>query len=490
MILVITPSLFSDFFISSISSSDPAHPIGAIVLAIIVIAVVFTLRKLAYKQGGMLPKMLVALLLFTGAIFVVIAASPSAITTLVPFEGFPQFCFGIIATTAVIGLWKSRAREGSQQDSIAALTSDSQSLIDATPHAMLVVDDNGTIIMANGEAETLFEYGREELVGRSVEDLVPTHFRPHHAQVRREYQLAPTRRLMGGGRDLFALTKDREEIPVEIGLSPFIVENKRFTICAIANITERTEREKLIQQHTIELQRSNRELDDFAYVASHDLKAPLRAIDNLSKWVWEDCGAQLPPESRQHLELLQQRVQRMEQLLNDLLEYSRAGREQASSVEVNIEQLVSDIVDLISPPASMNFEISSKVPVVCLQKVPLEQVLRNLIGNAIKHHNRQDGKVTISARTIAGNFLQIAVQDDGPGIEKQHHERIFEMFKTLRPRDVVEGSGIGLAVVRKLVQHVGGNILLESQPGAGSTFSFSWPYESVTAVTVSSGARI
>ena len=232
--------------------------------------------------------------------------------------------------------------------------------------------------------------------------------------------------------------------------------------------------EERVQERTAELERSNRELDRFAYVASHDLKAPLRAIDNLSTWLEQDVHELLPPPSQEHLYKLRGRVQRMERLLDDLLAYSRAGRVQHTPQQVETGPLVRSIFELQSPPPEFQLTVEEPMPVLYTQRVPLETVLRNLIGNAIKHHKRLDGHVQVSARQHEGE-VEFCVCDDGPGIAPEYHERIFELFQTLQPRDQLEASGMGLAIVKKTVESAGGHVSVQSAEGKGTCFTFTWP---------------
>lgn len=223
------------------------------------------------------------------------------------------------------------------------------------------------------------------------------------------------------------------------------------------------------------LEASNRELDQFAYVASHDLKAPLRGIANLSQWIEEDLGAQnLSADTREHLALLRGRVHRMEALIDGILQYSRAGRMREKPERVDLRTLVEDVTDLLAPPPSVRIEIAPDLPAIVTEKLPLQQVLQNLIGNAIKYTRRSDPLVRVSART-AEEALEIAVSDNGPGIAPEFHERIFGLFQTLEARDKVEATGIGLAIVQKTVESRGGRVTVESAEGRGTTFRFTWP---------------
>jgi signal transduction histidine kinase len=220
----------------------------------------------------------------------------------------------------------------------------------------------------------------------------------------------------------------------------------------------------------------NRELEEFAYAASHDLKAPLRVIDNASKWLEEDLQEHLTGENRENMNLLRGRVARMEKLLDDLLEYSRLGHESEGHLQeiVKGDVLMDNILALLSPPPGFTVKISPAFADIHVGRMPLQQVLMNLISNAIKHHGDSVGCVEVTVED-RGTDYAFAVKDDGPGIPARFHDQIFKMFHTLKPRDQVEGSGMGLAMVRKSIAVFGGTLTLESSEGQGSIFRFTWP---------------
>lgn len=233
-----------------------------------------------------------------------------------------------------------------------------------------------------------------------------------------------------------------------------------------------------------ELERSNAELDNFAYVASHDLKAPLRGIRNLTEWIAEDLGTSASDDTKENLALLHRRVDRLDKLLESLLQYSRVGRRQDSITDIDTAKLVADIAEYLAPRAGFTVVCEGAMPRLTTARPPLEEVLRNLIGNALKHHDREQGVVTVSASEI-GDTVTFRVRDDGPGIPPEFHEKVFQMFQTLQPRDRVEGSGMGLAIVKKTIESVGGRVRVESAPPArGTTFVFTWP-KTMTVPTAS-----
>ena len=224
-----------------------------------------------------------------------------------------------------------------------------------------------------------------------------------------------------------------------------------------------------------ELERSNKELDQFAYVASHDLMSPLRGIDSISGWLMQDCAAVLPDKSKEHLQKLRQRVIRMESLLKSILEYSRVGRVESEPEALDIRELLDDLTKTLSLPKKFKVKVEGDMPgVLYAPKPAFERIFGNLFSNAAKHNDKLDGEVVVTWDKIPG-FHQFSVKDDGPGIDPKFHTAVFEMFRTLRPRDVVEGSGMGLTLVRKSLEHYGGKIRMESTLGDGATFIFTWP---------------
>lgn len=233
------------------------------------------------------------------------------------------------------------------------------------------------------------------------------------------------------------------------------------------------ERDRLVRL----LARSNADLDHFAYVASHDLKAPLRGIANLAQWIEEDLDDVLTGDSREHLRMLRGRVDRLEGLINGILAYSRAGK-RVSAERVDVGGLVREVVELIDPPPSVAIRVVEPMPTLTAERVPLTQVFMNLITNAIKHGHPGGAEVTVAAEASDGS-VRFSVRDNGPGIAPQFHERIWGIFQTLRGRDEVEGAGIGLSIVRKIAESRGGQAWVESEEGRGATFYVRWPIESV-----------
>jgi light-regulated signal transduction histidine kinase (bacteriophytochrome) len=224
-----------------------------------------------------------------------------------------------------------------------------------------------------------------------------------------------------------------------------------------------------------QLEKTNAELDQFAYVASHDLKAPLRGIANLSQWIEDDLGDRMDEQGRYHMGLLRGRVSRLEGLIDGILHYSRANRHEGSASEVEVDQLVREIWELLAPPSTATLVVGS-LPALTTVKIPLQQVLMNLMGNAIKYNRDRELTVEVGAERDEEGWV-FHVKDNGVGIAPEFHQRIWQLFQTLEARDKVESTGIGLAVVRKIVESRGGRAWIDSAPGDGAAFYFSWPQQ-------------
>ena len=346
---------------------------------------------------------------------------------------------------------------------------------------------DGSWIRINNRLTDIIGYPREELLTQTFQAI--THPEDLDAD------LALYKQLLSGEIDHYQLEKryihrDGHTVWIHLTVAPKRDATSgeiKYAIAVVEDISDKKAAETAlialnqtlesnVEARTAELARSNAELDQFAYIASHDLRAPLRAIDNLAAWIQEDVRGMLPEASERHIALLRSRVSRMEHLLDSLLAYSRVGRTKAAPEAIATKALVQDTIDLVAPPTGFVFTLDGRFPTVHASRAPLEVVFRNLIGNAIKHHHKPSGHITVSARS-RGGWAEFAITDDGPGIEPAFRERVFGLFQTLRPRDEVEGSGMGLAIVRKTVEAQGGTVMIESDP-RGTTFRFTWPLTS------------
>ncbi|MGJ3249666.1 MAG: sensor histidine kinase [Elainellaceae cyanobacterium] len=360
-----------------------------------------------------------------------------------------------------------------------------QAIVDNVVDGILILDHRGRIETFNPGAAKMFGYQPDEVIGQPLRFLLEDPLVNEKGHGKTVY-LDNNQVLLDHPHRTKGRRKVGASFPVEVTITDMQLDGRLIAI--FRDVTERQRSETALQARANELVRltatlaktnemlanRNRELDQFAYVASHDLKAPLRAIANLSEWIEEDLNGQLPNEVHHHMDLLRNRVHRMQALINGLLDYARVGRSTAPIEEVNTDALVRDVIDILDPPAEFEISITSEMPTFSARPVLLKQVFANLIGNAIKHHNRPDGRVEIAAKD-KGQWYEFSVADDGPGIPHEQHEKVFTIFQVLKPEKRAESTGIGLSVVKKIVESEGGNIWLKSEPGSGTVFSFTWP---------------
>lgn len=230
-----------------------------------------------------------------------------------------------------------------------------------------------------------------------------------------------------------------------------------------------------------ELERKNKELDQFAYVVSHDLKAPLRGMYNVFHWIQEDLSTELSDQMKKYMEMMRGRIERLENLITGLLEYARIGRSVNPSEEVDVSILLNETVEMIVP-TGFQVIIKGKMPVVRTDKIRLQQVFTNLISNAVKYHGGPKGTIRISCE-LQDEFYKFSVSDDGIGIAPEFHEKIFVIFQTLREKNEKESTGVGLAIVKKIIEDKKGKISVTSMPGSGANFEFTWPKEPVEEIS-------
>jgi PAS domain S-box-containing protein len=347
-------------------------------------------------------------------------------------------------------------------------------MVEAAPTAMLLLNHAGEIETVNRQAERILGAPRSDLLGRHLETVVLGAGPLHQAALRRGY-VGHMQAHVAAETDLLARGGDGVLFPVEIDLNTVETEDGPMVVAALTDVTERREQGALRDRQALDLAQSNADLQEFAYIASHDLRAPVRAISLLADWIVEDIQATATPETLENLRLMRQRAARLEMLLDGLLTYSTAGHARAVSETVKLPGLVDDIVDSLAPPAGFLVRFHGPVKTIETQRAPLEHVLQNLIANAIRHHDRTSGTVIVTARRVE-NGTEFSVQDDGPGIAPAFHKKIFAIFQTLTSRDECETSGVGLSIVQKTVEARGGRVWVESEPPArGTIFRFTWP---------------
>ncbi|MGE4159316.1 MAG: PAS domain S-box protein [Planctomycetota bacterium] len=349
-------------------------------------------------------------------------------------------------------------------------------VIDNAPVAMLIVSQEGKIVYVNRLFTEVFGYGTDAILGQAIEILLPERYRAQHPALRMGYVKAPDIRRMGAGRDLFALKKDGSEFPVEIGLNPVAMNHKMFTLASVVDITERKSIEKDLLKQREALERSNRDLDDFAHIASHDLKEPLRGIHNYSSFLIEDYQHVLDHDGRNKLTTLKQLTERMSAIIDALLQYSKVSRQDLDYSHVDLEKVVDEVLKLLKisiEEHGTEIRRPTKLPTVYCSKARISEVFNNLITNALRYNNKPKKWIEIGVEDRNGR-MAFYVRDNGVGIAPEHHKKVFQIFKRLHAdSQFPHGTGAGATIVKKIVERHGGEIWLESEVGAGTTAYFT-----------------
>jgi PAS domain S-box-containing protein len=352
-----------------------------------------------------------------------------------------------------------------------------EQLLESTDEGVFGMDAAGLCTFINKSGARSMGYERADMLGKNLHDVLHHHradgspYPEDQCPIYNSLRASTTVRIS----DEVFWTRDGHAVPVEYTSSPIVSSGQTVgAVIAFNDITARKQLEREREHLISALARSNRELDQFAYVASHDLKAPLRGIANLSQWIEEDLGSDVPAEVTEKMVLMRGRVQRLEALIDGILQYSRAGRVHSQVERVDVGALVGDVVELLAPPPEITVTVAPNMPEITTERAPLQQIFMNLINNAIKYNKHAGATIDVSWRD-AGHMYAFSITDNGPGIEPEYHERIFGIFQTLESRDRVEGTGIGLSVVKKTVELHGGSITVDSALGEGATFTFEWP---------------
>ncbi|MGD8926551.1 MAG: PAS domain S-box protein [Thioalkalispiraceae bacterium] len=349
-------------------------------------------------------------------------------------------------------------------------------LLEAAPDAIIIVNSDGCIILVNQMAEKMFGYERSELMGKPVEILLPEQFRDGHQRHRQAYFSDAHTRPMGSGLELHAQHKNGTQIPVEISLSPLQSDNGQLVTAVVRDISERQKAREALEQHARDLERSNAELEQFAYVASHDLQEPLRMVASYAQLLGRRYRDQLDTDADEFIDYIVDGATRMQVLINDLLAFSRIGTRggelRATDTNAVLQRAFNNLQLAIEDNhAKISYD---QLPEVMGDELQLIQLFQNLISNALKFHGEAAPVIHIGAQ-LQGKEILFSVADQGIGIEPQYRERIFLLFQRLHGKKEYPGTGIGLAICKKIVDRHSGKIWLESEPGKGTTFYFTLP---------------
>lgn len=360
------------------------------------------------------------------------------------------------------------------EEALAEQSARLAAIVETAVDAIITIDERGTIDSFNPAAERLFGYARDEVLGKNISQLMPSPYREAHDGYLEHYLATGEKRIIGLGREVVAQCKDGTTFPIELSVSEMRVGSRRMFTGLVHDITQRKQAEERQALLIRELESANEELKNFAYVVSHDLKAPLRAIGSLADWISTDQSEKLDAEGKEHLRLLIQRTRRMDSLIDGILQYSRVGRVREAVVEVDVNEIVQEALAMLAPPPHIHVEVAPDLPTVRAERTRILQVFQNLLSNAIKYLDKPEGLIRVGCVGYDQEW-EFSISDNGPGIETRHFKRIFQLFQTLAPKDRVESTGVGLSLVKKIVEMYGGRVWIESQPGAGSTFFFTLP---------------
>jgi len=350
-------------------------------------------------------------------------------------------------------------------------------LLEAAPDAIVVVNPAGKIVLLNVQAEKQFGYIRDELVGQEVTNIIPEGFAERLIADGNRRASDELTQQIGAGIELSGRRKDGTEFPIEITLSPLESADGVLVTAAIRDITERRRSEEHLVKTVWELKRSNDELQQFAYVSSHDLQEPLRMVSSYTQLLAKRYKGRLDSDADEFIAFAVDGCNRMQGLIQDLLAYSRAGTSERELRKVPSENALQKALTNLRIMIKQSGAVVTHdaLPTVRADETQLTQVFQNLVGNAIKYRRAEDPRVHVSAARNDGNEWTFSVGDNGLGIDPQYFERIFILFQRLHGRDEFEGTGIGLAICKKIVERQGGKIWVESQPEKGSTFYFALP---------------
>jgi PAS domain S-box-containing protein len=388
------------------------------------------------------------------------------------------------------------ARDTTEQKRAEAGAAQMRLAIESAPNGIVMADERGVITMVNAQIERMFGYDRSEMQGQSIEMLIPQRFRTGHVAQREGLVRSHEARAMGRGRDLYGRRKDGTEFPVEVGLNPVTTQHGTCVLAAIIDITDRKRMEAELAKataelrdhaHTLEatvaertkhLQLTIAELESVSYSLSHDLRGPLRTIQGFSQLVLDEAGDRLRPKEKELLAKAIRASERMDHLIQDVLTYTRVSRHTAVPEPLDLERLVRQLVDERPEfqPSKADIVIESPLEQVLAHEASLTQVVTNLLDNAVKFvAPGQRPRIRIRTEVHEAS-VNLWIEDNGIGIPRGAEHRLFTMFQRLNSERDYPGTGIGLAIVRKAVERMGGTVKVASEPGRGSKFCVQLPH--------------
>lgn len=393
---------------------------------------------------------------------------------------------GLMSASYLLSLKKSRRELTLAEDALQESAGKFRNIVETIGDWVWEIDEKGRYSYASPVAKQLLGYEPAEVIGKTPFDLMPD---DEAAAVRKDFlkyfdTKVPFKALVHtnqhkDGRFVILETSGQ---PVFDNQSAFVgyrgvdrdITKRRQAEVALQQAHEQLERR--VQERTAQLKATNKELKDFAYIVSHDLKAPLRAISHLTHWISTDYSKAFDPDGKKMMGLVINRVKRMDGLIDGILSYSRIGVVKEKEERLDLNLLVREVIQNLAPHDNVKIIIENRLPVVMKNPIPMGQIFQNLIGNSIRFMDKPEGIVRVGCED-EGTHWKLSVSDNGPGIDRQYHDKIFQIFQTLAPRDDHESTGIGLTLVKKIIELYGGSIRVESEIGHGSKFFFSLPKE-------------
>ena len=346
-------------------------------------------------------------------------------------------------------------------------------LLETISDVVLVVNDQATIVDVSNSVKDLFLYAKEEIIGQKLSILLPERFRRRHDLMFHGYTKNPVPRRMGLGMVLMALDKNGVEFDIDVALSAYKEGDQIRYTAIIRDVSDMKEMERKLIKNNEELISKNKELDHFAHILSHDLKAPARNVMQLIEIIEESHVTEFSNEVKKCFSLIKNSSQRMGILIDGILSYSRAGRTNLEISDFELSELFSEVLATINTNDRFIIDLPNDKVTLRGNKIQLGQVLANLIDNAIKYHHKDNGRIIVSFNET-GEFYEFSVEDNGPGIPKKYHVQIFEMFGTAHESSKIDSTGIGLAIVKKIIAQNDGTIDIRSVIDQGTQFTFNW----------------
>ena len=350
-----------------------------------------------------------------------------------------------------------------------------KTVADTAVDGLILIEVNGSILMFNRACERLFGYRAEEVMGKNVKCLMPAPYHDEHDYYLDNYHRTGERKIIGIGREVVGRRNDGTTFPMGLSVGEATEDGKKVFVGIIHDLTERREAETQLLEKMLELSRSNEELEQFAYIASHDLQEPLRMVASYTQLLSKRYKGKLDADADEFIAFAVDGANRMQRLIQDLLAYSHVGTKGQDLIEASSEKALHQaLINLHGAIEESSAVVThGPLPAVLADEMQLIQLFQNLVGNAIKYQRPGVPQVHVCAARNDGMRWQFSVRDNGLGIDPQHFEKIFGMFQRLHKRDEFAGTGIGLAICKKIVERHGGSISVESRPAHGSTFHFT-----------------